>query len=217
MNRPPDPAHDGDVTAGILVTISTNRGDVAAVYHPVAGARAAVLMVGGTDGGFDGPADRLYPTLAADLTSRGVAALRVDFRLHQAPGDVEQGAHDVLAGVRFLEEAGVSRVALVGHSFGGAVVVRAGARSERVVAVVTLATQSYGVEDAPRLAPRALLVVHGLNDRRLPPDCSRYLYALAREPKQLVLLEGAKHSLRQRREELRALLVEWLCGRLGAL
>ncbi len=205
------------MSAGILVTIPTSRGDVAAVYHPVANARAAVLMVGGTDGGFDGPADRVYPTLAADLTSRGVASLRVDFRVHQAPGDLEEGTHDVLAGIRFLEEAGVSRVALVGHSFGGAVVVRAGARSDRVVAVVTLATQSYGVEDAPRLAPRALLIVHGLDDQRLPPDCSRYLYALAREPKQLVLLEGAKHSLRQRREDLRALLVEWLCGRLGAL
>lgn len=205
------------MSAGILVTIPTDRGAVAAVYHPVPGAHAGVIMVGGTDGGFDGPADRIYPALAADLTARGIAALRVDFRLHQAPGNVEEGAHDALAGVRFLEEAGVRRVALVGHSFGGAVVVRAGARSDRVVAVVTLATQSYGIEDAPRLAPRALLVVHGLNDQRLPPDCSRYLYALAREPKRLVLLEGAKHSLRQRREDLRALLVEWLCGRLGAL
>lgn len=205
------------MTAGMLVTIPTDRGAIHAVYHPVGGAQAAVLMVGGTDGGFDGPADRIYPTLAADLTARGIAALRLDFRLHQTPGDVEEGTHDVLAGVRFLADAGVGRVALVGHSFGGAVVVRAGARSERVVAVVTLATQSYGVEDAPRLAPRALLVVHGLNDQRLPPDCSRYLYALAREPKRLVLLEGAKHSLRQRREDLRVLLVDWLCGRLGAL
>jgi dipeptidyl aminopeptidase/acylaminoacyl peptidase len=205
------------VTAGILVTIATERGDVSAVYHPVLGVQTAVLMVGGTDGGFDGPADRIYPTLAADLNARGIAALRVDFRLHRAPGDVEEGAYDVLAGVRFLEEAGVRRVALVGHSFGGAAVVRAGARSDRVVAVATLATQSHGVEDAPQLAPRALLVVHGLDDRRLPPGCSRYLYELAREPKRLVLLEGAKHSLRQRREDLRALLVEWLCGRLVAL
>ncbi len=203
--------------AGMLVAIPTDRGAVHAVYHPVSGAQAAVLMVGGTDGGFDGPADRLYPTLAGDLTAGGIAALRLDFRLHRAPGDVEEGAYDVLAGVRFLEDAGIARVALVGHSFGGAVVVRAGARSERVAAVVTLATQSYGVEDAPRLSPRALLVVHGLNDRRLPPDCSRYLYALAREPKRLVLLEGAKHSLRQRREDLRALLLEWLCGRLASL
>lgn len=199
------------------MSIPSERGPVAAVYHPVAGAAAAVLMVGGTDGGFDGPADRLYPTLAQDLAARRVASLRVDFRSHEAPGNVAEGAHDVLAGVAFLEDAGARRVALVGHSFGGAVVVRAGAQSDRVVAVVTLATQSYGVEDAPKLAPRAILIVHGLEDRRLPPACSRYLYALAREPKRLVLLEAAKHSLRQRREELRALLVEWLCGRLAAL
>ncbi len=205
------------MTAGLLITIPTERGPVDGVFHPVNRARAAVIMVGGTDGGFDGPADRIYPSLADDLAANGVASLRLDFRRRDVPGIVPECVHDVLAAIEYLQGQGVQRVALVGHSFGGAVVVAAGAKSKAVVAVVTLSTQSFGVQDAPKLSPRALLVVHGLADQRLSPDCSRYLYSLAREPKELALLEGAKHSLRQRRDDLRELLVEWLTGRLASL
>jgi hypothetical protein len=41
------------------------------------------------------------------------------------------------------------------------------------------------------------------------------LHRLAGEPKRLVLLEGATHSLRQRREEVRRLLVDWFVETLG--
>jgi fermentation-respiration switch protein FrsA (DUF1100 family) len=61
-----------------------------------------------------------------------------------------------------------------------------------------------------RISPRPLLLIHGADDIRLPPSCSEYLYARAGEPKELIIYEGATHSLRQRREELRALLVGWL-------
>jgi dipeptidyl aminopeptidase/acylaminoacyl peptidase len=59
------------------------------------------------------------------------------------------------------------------------------------------------------------LLVHGELDTRLPPRCSRYVYEHAGEPTELVILPGAKHSLRQRREELRTLLREWLVEKLG--
>jgi dipeptidyl aminopeptidase/acylaminoacyl peptidase len=143
-----------------------------------------------------------------------MAALRLDFRLHRAPGDVEEGTHDVLAGVALLKSKAAGRIGLVGHSYGGAVVISAAALSNDVDAVVTLSTQTAGTALASRIAPRPLLLVHGELDRRLSPQCSRYVYEHAGEPKELVILRGAKHSLRQRREELRALLREWLVARL---
>ena len=206
------------MTSGLMeeshrVSIPTARGPVSAVYHAVLGS-AAVLMVGGTDGGVLGPADAIYPTLAADLTLKGIASLSVDFRDRSIPGELEEGVHDVQAGISFLKEHGGSRVALVGNSFGGAVVITAAAQSPDVVAVVTLSTQSAGTALAPQVSPRPLLLVHGTDDIRLPPISSEQVFTRAREPKELVLLRGARHSLRQSREELRALLVRWLTDKL---
>ena len=202
---------------GRPVRLETERGPVAGIYHEGAPGGGAVIWVGGTDGGFDGPADGIYATLAGDLLAAGVGSLRLDFRLRVAPGDVDEGTHDVLAGITFLKGHGVGRISLVGHSFGGAVVITAAVLSGQVDAVVTLSTQTAGTALAPRLSPTPLLIVHGELDRRLPPACSRYVYSLAGEPKELVILPGAKHSLRQRREELRALLREWLAARLQPL
>ena len=178
-------------------------------------ADAAVLMVGGGDGGLDGPANALYPDLAADLATRGIAALRLDFRVHTFPGPMGEGVFDVLQGVEFLASEGIARVGLLGHSFGGAVVIEAGVSSERAASVATLATQTAGAQRVAELAPTPLLLVHGLADDRLPPDCSRLLHDLAGEPKRLELYEGATHSLRQRREQVRALLLDWFTETLA--
>lgn len=189
------------------VQIASSRGPVSCVYH--AGGMAAVIMVGGGDGGFDGPAEKLYPDLAADLVSDGIGGLRLDFRIHRFPGPIEEGVHDVHAGVQFLVGRGVERVGLLGHSFGGAVVIEAAAREPRVASVVTLATQTAGAQRVALVSPRPLLLIHGLADVRLDAECSRMLHRLAGEPKELVLLEGATHSLRQRREDVRALVRQW--------
>jgi alpha/beta superfamily hydrolase len=199
---------------GRPVRIETKRGPVSCLYHEGAAGGGAVIWVGGTDGGFDGPASGIYATLAGDLLAESISSLRLDFRLHRAPGDVAEGAHDVLAGIRFLDGHDAGPIALVGHSFGGAVVIAAAALSRRASAVVTLSTQTAGTELAPEVSPAALLLIHGELDRRLPPDCSRYVYSRAREPKELVILAGAKHSLRQRRDELRTLLRQWLKANL---
>ncbi len=211
MERPADPPDEPRI-----IEIESERGGIRCAWHPVAGAEAAVVMVGGGDGGLDGPANALYPDLAADLAARGVAALRLDFRIHTFPGPMGDGVFDVLRGVDFLGSEGVQRVGLAGHSFGGAVVIEAGVQSERVASVATLATQTAGAQRVAELAPTPLLLVHGLDDERLPPDCSRLLHDMAGDPKRLELFEGATHSLRQRREEVRTLLVDWFTETLAA-
>jgi alpha/beta superfamily hydrolase len=202
------------------IEIASERGGVRSALHSVDGPPsgsilAGVVMVGGGDGGLDGPAESLYPTLGNDLAGVGIATLRVDFRVHQFPGDVEEGVADVLTGVRYLIEQGVERLGVLGHSFGGAVVIESAAEEPAIRSVVTLATQTAGAQRVAELAPVPLLLVHGLDDVRLTPDCSRMLYRLAGEPKRLELLDGATHSLRQRREDVRELVRRWFVETLG--
>lgn len=99
---------------------------------------------------------------------------------------------------------------LVGHSFGGAVVIAAGAVTPHVVGVVTLAPQTYGARLAGQLAPRPLLVVHGKADTRLPYTCGVQIYDWAQEPKQLVLHEAAEHRLDECAAALEQLLTQWI-------
>ena len=122
---------------------------------------------------------------------------------------------DVLHGIAFLTAQGITDVGLVGHSFGAAVVITAGVASPHVKTVVSLSAQTAGAQGVRNLAPKSILLVHGTEDIRLSPQLSQWLYQQAREPKKLVLLEGARHSLRQSREELRTLVREWLVKELA--
>ena len=202
--------------AGHSAVLKSSRGDIEAVHHPVTDAHGAVIWVGGTDGGVMGPADDIYLTLATDLAAEGIASLRIAFRVLGSPGNLDEAVYDVLTGIAFLKAGGITRVGLVGHSFGGAVVIDAAARAPEATAVVTLSSQTAGTEAAPQVSPRPLLLVHGQEDQRLPPWCSQNIYARAHQPKELVLLPGARHSLRQAREEVRQLLRSWLAERLKA-
>lgn len=176
------------------------------------GAAAGVVMVGGVEGGYDSPARDLYPRLASELVGEGVSVLRVRFRF---PTVLEKAHHDVVAGVDHLTAAGVGRVALVGHSFGGAAVIAAAVDRVAVVAVCALSTQSYGTEAAARHGGRALLLVHGTEDRVLPPACSKAVFVRARNPRRLELLEGAGHTLVEVTEDVHALVGGWLREQLG--
>ena len=138
--------------------------------------------------------------------------MRLDFR---QPNDVNQCALDLLAGVSFYQGTGYAPVVLVGHSFGGAVVIAAGAVTSHVKGVVSLSPQTYGARLASRLSPRSLLVVHGKSDTRLPYSCALQIYDWAREPKELVLYDGAEHGLRECREELEDLLRRWIPATLA--
>ena len=198
-----------------MIELPSDRGPIRCAYHEAPKATTGVVMVGGGDGGLDGPAEAVYPTLGEDLAQTGIATLRVDFRIHQFPGEVEEAVHDLLAGAEHLFAQGIERIGVLGHSFGGAVVIEAPAREPRIASVVTLATQTAGAQRVSELAPRPLLLVHGLADDRLSPDCSRLLHQMAGDPKQLALLEGATHSLRQRREDVRALVLDWFADTLG--
>jgi dienelactone hydrolase len=142
-----------------------------------------------------------------------IASLRLRYR---HPNVLPECALDVMAGVLYLAQGGAQSVVLVGHSFDGAVVITAGALHDRVAGVMALAPQTYGARLAGRLAPRPLLVVYGKADTRLPYTCGVQIYDWAREPKQLVLYEGAEHRLDECAEDLDQLLTQWIPATLRA-
>ena len=202
----------------VEVDIPSALGPIAARWHAPHlstardTARGAILCVGGFDGGYDGPAEGIYVELADILPPEGIGILRLDFRVKTSPGPIDDGTADVLAGIDWLAEQGIERVALIGHSYGGAIVIRAAYRSGIVEAVCALSTQTMGIEpeEVSALAPRPLLLIHGAADWRLPPRLSQWVYEVAGEGRKLHILEGATHSLRQRRAELKTLLLDWI-------
>ena len=189
------------------VALETDRGVIECRYHDAPAGDAAVLWVFGAGGGLGGPAGGVYERLGGQLAPEGLASLQVAYR---RPADLPECVHDVLAGVAFLGSLGRGRVVLVGHSFGGAAVITAGAASEAVIAVAALSSQLAGTGDAPRLAPRPLLVAHGTADEILPDRCSRDIHARARDPKQLILYPGCRHGLDACRDDLDRDLTAWL-------
>jgi alpha-beta hydrolase superfamily lysophospholipase len=189
----------GPVRDGVgQLMLHTRRGPIACRFHPGRG-REAVVWVGGVGGGLDGPAGGLFPRLAARLASSGLASLRVDYR---RPTELRECVHDARAAIRHLPDRGLDRLALVGHSAGGAVVIAAGARSPEVLAVAALSSQTYGTQDAPRLSPRPLFLAHGAADEILPAACSQEIFARALEPKQLRVYPGCRHGLEECRDAL---------------
>lgn len=196
------------------ITLESNRGPIFTRLYPVPeGTERAVITVGGVGGGWDTPARDLYPRLGHDLPLSGIALCRVRFR---HPTVLEEAILDVLAALAFLEAEGVKQVGLVGHSFGGAVVIQAAAASPLVKTVVTIATQGYGADPARDLGPRcSLLLIHGTADRVLPPTCSEHAFTEARPPKELVLIPGAGHGLEEAAEEVRRRVHDWLVAQLS--
>lgn len=195
------------------VTLETDRGEVECRYYDAPGARSAAVWVGGAGGGWDTPAGDLYPRLSEELADEAIASLRVRFR---NPTLLDEAAFDVLAGIAHLERTGIGAFAVIGHSFGGAVVIRAAAVSGAVRTVVALATQSYGADPVRQLSPRcSILLVHGTADRVLPASTSQYVHRLAREPKRLVVYDGAEHGLDEVAENVRALVRSWIVQSLS--
>jgi len=200
---------DHDTTRIIL---STSSGDIEGIFHHAKGG-SGVIWVSGALGGLDGPSFGIFAILSQKLLSEGISSLRLNYRF---PGDFSECVLDVLVGVNFLQQKGVDNTALVGHSFGGAVVIMAGAMSRQVKAVVGLSSQTYGAHWVNRLSPQPLLLIHGERDRNLPARCSQDIYEWADEPKELVIYKGCGHFLRECHQELHDLLKDWLVDKLRA-
>ena len=205
------PPHEGDTGQGLV--FDTDQGEVSAILHEGTGAEErGVVWAWGAGGGYRGPAEGIFANLADEFTSQRITSLRVNYR---HPSAFAESVGDVLCGLEFLRTRGISRVALVGHSFGGAVVIGAALYSSQVVAVVSLSPQTYGARGVAAVSPRPILIVHGLDDKHLTPRCAQHIHNWARDPKELVLYPGADHGLRECKDELHDLLRRWIPEKLS--
>jgi pimeloyl-ACP methyl ester carboxylesterase len=203
------------------IKIDTERGQVHFRYysssseHP---ASVAVVYVTGVGGDWETPAIQLYPRLCGSLSRMGIDGLRVRYR---NPINLFESVFDTVTGITFLKEKHKKKaIGLVGHSFGGAVVVQAGvAASDIVSTIVTLATQSYGaVECISKLKQGvSTLFIHGTHDKVLPVYCSQQVYRHAHEPKKIILYKGAGHGFDEVSEEVYDQIHFWLTKNLLSL
>ena len=193
------------MTEAVQASIPSAAGPVPAIWYPVEHAPGALVLVGGAGGGTYGPSG-VYPDVAERMQWLDVAALLLDYR---HPNTLSECVADVESGLAWLAERHITRVALVGWSFGGAVVIRAGAASPAVVGVATIASQTYGTDAVSRLAPRSALFIHGSRDTVLPDICSRTLFAQAGQPKELVIYSGDGHGIELHRAERLEKLSMW--------
>ncbi len=192
--------------------VFTLRGLLTILWHGPRDAEGAVLACGGAMGGLLGPAGGLYHDIGVALADRGIATLRVGWR---KPNDMERCTHDLVASADLASRTGARRFVTVGHSFGGAIAVRAGIMlGEHCGGVITLATQSAGCEMADQLGETPLLMFHGDRDDLLPAMASEVVHALAGGHGELVILPGTGHLLTEAADLLRDRITEWIPSRL---
>ena len=170
-----------------------------------------VLACGGAMGGLLGPADGLYHDLGARFAQQGIGLVRVGYR---QPNDLSACVHDLVAVAELAARRGARRFVTMGHSFGGAVAIRAAiVLGDDAAGVVTLATQSAGCEEAERLTGTPVLLLHGTDDEILPPQASELVQMLTGG--ELVVFPGSGHLFTDVGDKLRERLGAWIPARFG--
>ena len=151
-----------------------------------------------------------YKALGKDLAP-GITSLRIDYR---DPGELTECVMDTLAGVSFLSGTGHTDILLVGHSFGGAVVIKSAPFSEHVKGVIALSSQTFGSTEVSDVSPRPILLIHGEDDIVLSPQCSQTIFDWAEEPKEAIFMPATGHGLRETSEEVTEKVKTWILEHL---
>jgi alpha/beta superfamily hydrolase len=184
---------ESDLTRDVRhVEVFTLRGLLTILWHGPRDAEHVVVAGGGAMGGLLGPAGGLYQRLGETLAERGIGTMRVSYR---RPNDLDNCTIDMCAAVDLAARGGARDAITMGHSFGGAIAIRAAcALGDTVRGVVTFATQSAGCEQAEEMNGRPMLMFHGDRDELLPVQVSEMVRFIAGMG-ELVVLPNEGHLL----------------------
>jgi fermentation-respiration switch protein FrsA (DUF1100 family) len=155
------------------------------------------------------------------LHSLGFAVLGIDYRGFGESTDTlpseAMAVEDAHAAWQWLARQHPGRARYIfGHSLGGAIAVELAAQVQDEAGVIVegtftsipdvvasmrwgwlplrpLITQRFASIEKVAELSSPLLVVHGSEDKLIPPSLGRALYEQAREPKRFVLVEGGSH------------------------
>ncbi|HUW01167.1 MAG TPA: hypothetical protein VMW08_02320 [Acidimicrobiales bacterium] len=169
----------------------TMSGLLTILWHGPQDAEQVVVAGGGAMGGLLGPGRGVYVELGRRLAEQGIGTMRVGYR---KPNDIEACTLDLCAAIDLAWRRGARSAITLGHSFGGAIALRAAVSLPAVKGVVTYATQSAGCEPAEDYGDRPLLMFHGDRDEILPAQASEMVRILVGHG-DLRVLEGAGHLL----------------------
>ena len=172
-----------------------------------------LIFVTGVDGGFIEPADGIFSMLATQFNHQGVSAVFVQYR---RPGELDPSLEDAQAAAFFLKAQGVSRIAILGWSFGGAVITRAAAMIPEIVTVVGFAPQSR--DTVPIQDTQSILLIHSEDDENVPISASEEI--LAETPtgsrREFFRVAGLNHHLDGALPSLAPVVTRWLAHELSA-
>jgi len=197
--------------------VATPDGETIVLWHAEAQAgQPTILFFHGNGGEMSGRHERL-----SFYQQQGFGVLFVSYRGYGAStGEIsEQGfITDALTAYGFLTARGVApgRIAVIGESLGTGVAVQLAAR-EPIGALVLEAPFTAAVDVAAEVYPWLpvrllmkdqfisrdvisdvkvpLLVFHGDRDGVIPVEQGKALFAMANEPKELVILPGEGHDI----------------------
>ncbi len=128
--------------------------------------QVGILFVSGNvDAPFVEPVDGIYVRLANAYAERGVVSLFINYR---SAGDLEPSLADAKAGADYLRKIGIRRMALVGWSFGGAIITTLAPQVPEVVTVVGISAQSRDTEPVANFSRQSLLLLHSQEDDNVP-------------------------------------------------
>jgi alpha/beta superfamily hydrolase len=161
----------------------------------------------------------VFHTMKA-LNHFGFPVLRFNFRgTGLSEGEHAHGVgevDDVRAALDWIEREYTLPVVFAGFSFGAAVGLRAACPDPRVTALIGLGLPVTPVDDRAydfdflRTCTKPKLFVSGARDQFGPRAKLEELVASAKEPKKLVMIEGADHFFEGRLRELREAIEAWV-------
>lgn len=175
----------------------------------------------------------------------GIAAFRFDFTgSGESEGNFAKTGYavevaDLESAIDLMGKKGFKAIGVMGHSFGGGVVVLASAMDKRIKAVIATAptvfpkgemlakyaknaanvtmdesffedVKEVDIISAAKKRAVPLFIITGTADDVVPCEESKELFEAAKEPKELKLIGGADHDFAGHGEELVETAVTWM-------